>query len=307
MKKIIIILLILVGVVNSYAQVNTKTFEKNKAFENYPKFKISLKKSPVLKMPKFDIALMLEEDDAVSGMDVPFRFGKGFDVNYTLKDGHWENANNGRVWSLLFQSEGAYSINFIFSELLLPEGGELYMYNTDGTMVYGPVTSKQNLKKGTFLTDLVQGDAVTIHIFEPEKAKDKTSLTISRVVHAYKDTYSSFSSGLKSATLSCYNNVDCYSDWEDESDGVALILLSNGDEWCTGGLVNNTANDYTPYFLTAFHCLNGTQASWMFKFGFRDFDCGGMNYTATTYNGADYISGWNSEKHKFQFLSEVLL
>ena len=79
-------------------------------------------------MPKFDIAAMLEEDEAVKGMDVPFRFGKGFDVNYTLNDGNWENTNNGRVWSLLFQSEGAYSINFIFSELFLPEGGELYIY-----------------------------------------------------------------------------------------------------------------------------------------------------------------------------------
>lgn len=31
-----------------------------------------------------------------------------------------------------------------------------------------------------------------------------------------------------------------YSNWEDESDGVALILLSDGTEWRTGGLINNT-------------------------------------------------------------------
>ena len=50
MKKILIIMSILVGVVNSYAQVNTKTFDKNKAFENYPKFKISQKKSSAIRV-----------------------------------------------------------------------------------------------------------------------------------------------------------------------------------------------------------------------------------------------------------------
>lgn len=78
-------------------------------------------------------------------------------------------------------------------------------------------------------------------------------------MHAYIDTYKSFSSSLKSATLSCHNNVDCYPDWEDESDGVALILLSNGDALCSGSLVNNTANDFTPYILTANHCLDNNE------------------------------------------------
>ncbi len=123
MKKTIIVLLIIgIAIVSSNAQVVTKTFERNKAFDNHPEFEISRITSSVLKMPNFDVAQMLAEDEAVRGMDIPFRFGKGFDVNYTLKDGHWKNTNNGRVWSLLFQSEGAYSINFIFSELFLPEG-----------------------------------------------------------------------------------------------------------------------------------------------------------------------------------------
>jgi len=160
-------------------------------------------------------------------------------------------------------------------------------------MVYGPVTSKQNLIKGKFLTDLIQGDAVTIHIFEPEKAKNKTRLTISRVVHAYVNIYDNSPLGLKSANLTCHNNVDCYPNWEDESDGVALILLSDGTEWCSGRLINNTGNDYTPYILTAYHCLDGNETSWMFKFGFRENDCGGMNYISTTYNESALISSWD--------------
>ncbi|MDP3431564.1 MAG: hypothetical protein Q8T04_01165, partial [Bacteroidota bacterium] len=62
-------------------------FEKNKAFETHPKLKISQNYSPEKKMPVFDVSQLLEEDKAVEGLDFPFRFGKSFDVNLTLKDG----------------------------------------------------------------------------------------------------------------------------------------------------------------------------------------------------------------------------
>lgn len=34
------------------------------------------------------------------------------------------------------------------------------------------------------------------------------------------------------------------------------------------------------------------KTSWLFKFGFRENDCGGMNYSATTYNGSALTSSW---------------
>ena len=49
-------------------------------------------------MPGFDINRLLEEDEAVKGKDVPYRFGKGFDVNYSLTDGKWARVDSGRVW-----------------------------------------------------------------------------------------------------------------------------------------------------------------------------------------------------------------
>ena len=35
------------------------------------------------------------------------------------------------------------------------------------------------------------------------------------------------------------------------------VTLPNGDRYCTGSLVNTTANDNRPLFLTADHCLGG--------------------------------------------------
>jgi hypothetical protein len=42
--------------------------------------------------------------------------------------------------------------------------------------------------------------------------------------------------------------------------------LSGGSGFCSGALVNNTANDATPYFLTANHCFSNP-ANWAFRFG----------------------------------------
>ena len=97
-------------------------------------------------------------------MDVPYRFGKGFDVNYSLAYGKWIKVDSGRVWLMKVSSPGAYSINFIFNELSLPEGAELYLYSYDGSMVYGPVTSKQNLERKLYLTDIIKGESVILYL-----------------------------------------------------------------------------------------------------------------------------------------------
>jgi lysyl endopeptidase len=105
--------------------------------------------------PAFDVQKLIDEDKSNKDLDIPFRFGKGFDTDITLNDGEWSNVEGGRLWSMEFQSKGAYSINFVFNQFYLPDGAELYISDALGTMLYGPVTSKQNTKNGFFLTDLV--------------------------------------------------------------------------------------------------------------------------------------------------------
>ena len=81
-----------------------------------------------------------------------------------------------------FRSSGAYSINFIFENLYLPESSWLYIINSEGTMLYGPVTSKQNTNCELFLTDLIKGDEVTIYLFESNSEQGQSKLSIKRVV-----------------------------------------------------------------------------------------------------------------------------
>lgn len=138
-------------------------------------------------MPAFNVTPLLEEDKAVEGMDYPFRFGKSFDVNLGLKDGKWLKTDSMKIWSLKISSPQAYSLNFIFSELYLPKGAQLYIFNEDGSMTYGPVTEKQNQHGKTYLTDIIQGESVIIQISNPLPYNEKPELKIQNVVHGYKN------------------------------------------------------------------------------------------------------------------------
>lgn len=252
----------------------------------------------VKKMTAFDAAALLLEDSIIQADhhgDVPFRFGKDFPVNYSLSDGVWEYSGEDRIWSMSFQSDGAYSLNFIFDNFYLPQGAEFYIFNEDKTMRYGPVTAGQNSENGRFLTDLVAGDNVTFYLYEPGDKIGQSTLTVSKVVHAYRDLYAS-----ASTQLSCYNNVSCYSAYDTESKAVAIILLDNGFSLCTGSMVMTANESFDPYFLTAFHCLDGDQngtlssgersgvGNWMYKFNYKQPCTGSNTVNGITYNGSSF-------------------
>jgi len=118
-----------------YGQIETRFFPQKDAFDKVEKIKNNSKAQKAQKMPSFNKEQMLEEDKMNEGKDDPFRFGKGFDVNFTLLDGTWTEVDGGHLWSLEFESSEAYSINFIFNNFYLPEGANLYIGNTEGTML----------------------------------------------------------------------------------------------------------------------------------------------------------------------------
>ncbi|MFM9004995.1 MAG: trypsin-like peptidase domain-containing protein, partial [Flavobacteriales bacterium] len=61
---------------------------------------------------------------------------------------------------------------------------------------------------------------------------------------------------------------------------------------CTGALVNNTANDGTPYILTANHCTQGSNTgNWVFYFNHEATSCtGNTGPTTDLISGADLIA-----------------
>ena len=56
----------------------------------------------------------------------------------------------------------------------------------------------------------------------------------------------------------CHLDATCYTEWSSSAAGVALIMIetSEGSSSCSGTLLNNSRQDFTPYFLTAAHCVD---------------------------------------------------
>lgn len=139
---------------------------------------------PINRLPKLDVVKLLEEDSLEANLAIPFRFGYAVDVNYNLNNsGSWYEIPEGKVWKLRIHAPEAFSINLIFDDLDLPEGGEMYLYNGNRTMVFGPITSQNYDDPGYFSTDLIQGDLITLELFEPLSSKGISRISISKVIH----------------------------------------------------------------------------------------------------------------------------
>jgi lysyl endopeptidase len=105
---------------------------------------------------------------------------------------------------------------------------------------------------------------------------------VGTIVHGYRSivrraeqAYEDANRGPFGNSGNCNINVNCPEGdpWQVEKRGVALIV--NGSfAVCSGTLVNNTAQDGTPYFLTANHCLGG-ENNWIFYFNHETAGCTG--------------------------------
>jgi len=224
---------------------------------------------PVLIMPSVDVKSLHEEDakTRANGMEnepKPFRFGYAIDVDIDIKrDGiRTELPDGSNLWMLKIHSSDAYSINLIFSNFRLAEGSKFFVYNEDRTMILGAFTPEvSNNPYNEFATDLIQGNSIILEYYEPKLPNDGV-INVSKVIHGYIDTFSDFSTGL-GASADCNIDANCPlgNNWINEKRAVSMVLLAENTAFCTGCLVNNTQQDFKPYYLTANHCYfdsNGT-------------------------------------------------
>ncbi len=242
----------------------------------------------ILKMPAFDVDRMLQEDEIniKQKKPIPYRFAKRFKVFYTPSNvGTWDELpNHDKIWRLKVKSTGAYSLNFIFGKYHLPDGVKLYIYNSDDhSIVLGAMTSKNNKASGVLPTTLVPGDEVTIEMYVPFYVKPANiQLQLTDIFHAYRNVVgwvNNADNKLKDSTFgqsgSCNVDVVCPQNagWENQTNAVARLVLGSG--LCSGSMLNNTAQDGTPYFLTANHCIGEPYANWVFNFNYEVATCGG--------------------------------
>lgn len=317
MKKILIFFIIIfVSKFQIFAQVETNYFPEKNALEslNLPKQGL-LKPSKVIKLPEIDNKQMLAEE-ASSDKIGPYHFGKGVDYNIQIKNSEWQEIPGGRLWSAKVSSPGAVSLNFILKDVALGKDSELYISNEEGTILYGPVREQNIPKSGRFMTDIIPGDNAIFTVYEYNESIGQSNLEIVKIVHGYKSV-SSMAWGNLGGSESCNNNINCFPAFDQESDAVALVLLANGEELCSGSLLMSQDQSFRPYFLSAFHCvdsnLNGgidnaeenDAENWLFKFQYKMTSCGGNSATlGVTYNGADLRAAWQPTDFVLMELSD---
>ena len=232
--------------------------------------------APLAVMPLVDGPTLMAEDEArrLQGIKGPYRFGFNHMVDLGMENsGAWHTMPNGdAVWRLAIECPGAYSINFEFHDYVVPEGAKVFVYNLAGE-VLGAFTAESNPGNTILGVTQLAGDRITIEYVEPAAVRGLGRLRVGQVTHAYRDIMHADMSKGFGTSGSCNNNVICAvgDNWRPQIRSVAMITVG-GSGICTGQLINNCANDGTPYFLTANHCLGGNN-SWVFRFNWNSPTC----------------------------------
>ena len=228
----------------------------------------------------------LEREDAVTDLhkEAPWRFGVEHEVSWSSEThGSWTSENGQLVWRLLIDGADATCMSLRFQHFEVPKGGQLFLYAADHSEVLGALDHRSEKEWGGLATGVVQTNALVVEYRQPMDLGAYPLLDIDQVVQGYRSLSgwphgpNDHDRGPFGNSGACNINVNCPEGaaWATESRSVALIV-NGGFASCTGGLVNNTANDGTPYFLTANHCL-GNPGNWVYYFNHESATCNGNN------------------------------
>ncbi|MCB1127582.1 MAG: T9SS type A sorting domain-containing protein [Verrucomicrobiae bacterium] len=223
-----------------------------------------------------EVAVALEDEQRELDGMVPM-YGRILPIALDpLTDGLWtELAGGDRVWRARITSPGALALEVFFDEFRLPEGARLYAYSPTGEHVVGGYVPSHGSRFGVFSTEQVPGGSCILEYHHPAGTALERPFRVSGVAHAYRDL-----GGQKAQD--CEVDIICSpegDDWQDEADGVVRIRVvdSGSVGYCSGSLVNNTAQDCAPYILTALHCgitaSNSDFNQWKFYFQYERTGC----------------------------------
>ncbi|MBD3348266.1 MAG: hypothetical protein GF400_03590, partial [Candidatus Eisenbacteria bacterium] len=207
----------------------------------------------LVEAPAVDLEAVRAEDESREREGLPPRYAIPNPVTITPRThGDWEEIEPGTsMWRLRIASEGALSLNLGFTGYVMPRGGRLLVYASDGNYVIGPFTEDDNEVHGELWTPVVLDDDIVVELTLPTKEMDDLVLKLGSINVGYRG----FGEILTRDPGWCNNDVVCPvgDGWREDISSVGVIS-TGGSTFCTGFMVNNTAEDATPYFMTANHC-----------------------------------------------------
>jgi hypothetical protein len=184
-----------------------------------------------------------------------------FDIS-PQNSGIWTTLLSGkRIWQLRVKSETAEGLRFICDKFKLNKSTYLYFKDNHTGIIYGAYSSFNNQEvTNDFATNFFKTNDITI-IIEVDNADGE----IFPEIHFNKISHGLGTTDFGNAAP-CNNDVNCspwVTEWCHEIRATVQLILTKdgGDERCTGVLLNNTKNDFTPYILSSRHCYYSADLS----------------------------------------------
>jgi PKD repeat protein len=243
----------------------------------------------VLQQP--DMNLIMQEDLMDEKNGEMYKVGRVLPIQATVQNsGTWDILPDGtQVWRLQIASRDALALMVLYSAFYLPEGSQLFLYNENRRQLLGSYDHRTNPPSGNkFSTQMIEGEVTNLElVLSPEVNPADVVLNIEGIMYNYRgvDQFVGYYREDKPTGFgnsgACNVNINCPEgdNYQTIKKGVAEIYVVDGMSggFCSGTLVNNTANDGTPYFLTADHCGGDVTAGdfnqWQFYFHFESANC----------------------------------
>lgn len=245
--------------------------------------------------PPLNLKSLEREDARREREGQPYRFARPERVDLDPSNsGTWETPAPGlQLWRLRIESPGAVSLNLGFVRYRLPEGARLAIHAPDSDARVLVFDAADNKPHGQLWTPVLPGDRVVVELTVPTELRDEVRLKLGSIGSGYRG----FLDPDPEKGDWCEVDVVCPEGdgWREEIPAVAVYQV--GGSWkCTGTLMDNTAGDGRPLFLTAFHCdvVDTNAYSMVVYWNFESPSCGqqGGGSLAHSQTGASFVAGY---------------
>jgi len=178
-------------------------------------------------------------------------------------DGEWTASGSMRTWTYSVRVPTAVSLSFHASRLTLPPSAVLTVSGSRAQVFYRAADVRRSELWGRPLV----GDTLRFSISVPAADVGTVALEVDGLQAGYRGLgglpnhphYTQLVQQSAGSPSACQENYSCDATTANGAPARAVVAILIGNKFqCTGTLLNDTANDLTPYILTARHCQAGT-------------------------------------------------
>lgn len=260
-----------------------------------------LDRVPAIAVPALDRNALADDDEQrrLNGQAPRFAVPHAVAVDAATA-GAWDVLDaTWSLWRLRIQAPEASHVNLGFTRLVLPSTARLMVYSADYQNVVRPFDAADVSPEGELWTPVVSGSEIVVELYVTTAQRPAALLHLGHIGSGYRFFGAGNTAvGVDDLSGSCNVDVACPagSGWASEIPAVAAIS-TGGSVFCTGFMVNNTAQDGRNFFMTANHCgiTSGNAASLVCYWNYQRAVCGSGQGPMTMFNtGATFRSSYST-------------